>query len=103
MLLGHGTGVDPDLTFYWHSESPGNYLGYSSKEVDLLLERGLETLDREERIRIYRQAEQLIVDDAPVVWLYYREAVHAATNRLINFNPHPVSLFYNIHEWSLAM
>jgi peptide/nickel transport system substrate-binding protein len=101
ILLGHGTGVDPDLTYYWHSESPGNYLGYSNKEVDRLLEEGIVTLGMEERTRIYQQAEQLIVDDAPVIWLFFREAVHVATNRLKNFNPHPVSLFYNVHEWSL--
>ncbi|MBS4022463.1 MAG: hypothetical protein KGZ79_08580 [Dethiobacter sp.] len=102
IILGHGTGVDPDLTYYWHSKSPGNSLGYSNTEVDLLLEEGLQTGDLEERTQIYRHAEQLIVDDAPLIWLYYREAVHAATANLKYFTPHPVSLFYNVHEWSLV-
>ncbi len=101
ILLGYGTGIDPDLTYYWHSESPGNSLGYSNREVDLLLEDALEIVDNQRRIALYQQAEQLIVDDAPVIWLYYRMAYHAATVRLKNFNPNPASLFYNVHEWFL--
>ncbi len=101
ILLGYGTGIDPDLTYYWHSESPGNSLGYSNREVDLLLEEALKIVDKQRRIELYQQAEQLIVADAPVIWLYYRMAYHAATVRLKNFKPHPASLFYNVHEWRL--
>jgi peptide/nickel transport system substrate-binding protein len=99
ILLGLGTDIDPDLTFHWHSESPANYLGYHNPEVDVLLERGAATMDPAGRTRLYREAQRLIVDDAPMVWLYYRLAIHAASAKLLNFTPHPDSLFYNVHQW----
>ena len=101
MLLGCGTGVDPDLTFHWHSQSPGNIFGYANSEVDKLLEKAVETFEKEERTFLYRQAQKLIVKDAPVAWLYNRKAVHAVSARLKNFQPHPENLFYNVHQWQL--
>lgn len=49
------------------SNSPLNYTGYSNPEVDELLERARTTADREERYRLYAQAEQLFVDDAAII------------------------------------
>ena len=52
-----------DLLF--HSDSSQNHTGYSSPEVDELLERARIETDPEQRTELYRQAERLIVDDAP--------------------------------------
>ncbi|NLZ92669.1 MAG: hypothetical protein GX922_01435 [Firmicutes bacterium] len=101
-ILGRGVEVDPDLTFHWHSQSRGNSLAYANSEVDQLLDQGVATMDRSKRTEIYQAAESIIVEDAPAVWLYAREAIHAATAKLQNFTPHPESIFYNVHEWTLA-
>ncbi|RQD78137.1 MAG: hypothetical protein D5R97_00935 [Candidatus Syntrophonatronum acetioxidans] len=101
IISGQGTGVDPDLTFNWHSQSPLNELGYANSRVDELIEEALVTLEEEERSKIYRQAQEVIVADAPMVWLYTREAVHASTSRLDNFTPHPENAFYNIDQWKI--
>ena len=99
VALGRGADADPDLSFHWHSESAGNTIGYTNDQVDQLLEKGAETVDRDSRTAIYQEAQQLIVDDAPMIWLYAREAVHAISKDLENFQPHPEMLFYNVHEW----
>ncbi|NLZ39387.1 MAG: hypothetical protein GX893_07260 [Firmicutes bacterium] len=101
-ILGRGVEADPDLTFHWHSQSRGNSLGYANSEVDHLLEQGVATMDKNEREKIYQAAEAMIVEDVPAIWLYVREAIHAATVKLQNFNPHPENIFYNVHEWTLA-
>jgi peptide/nickel transport system substrate-binding protein len=101
ILLGRGVDADPDFSFHWHSESPANAFGYANKEVDLLLDAASSVPDRDTRTRLYREAEKLIVKDAPVIWLYTRSAVHAVANRVINFNPHPEALFYFVEEWGL--
>lgn len=100
-VLGRGMEADPDLSFHWHSKSPGNSLGYTNRVVDELLEQGLEVADKDRRRDIYREVQRLIVNDTPAIWLYARQAVHAATVKLRNFTPHPEALFYNVHEWTL--
>lgn len=99
IISGQGADPDPDLTFNWHSQSPLNELGYVNEAVDRLIEEAVVTQDQEERTQLYREAQEMIVDDAPMVWLYYREAVHGATDRLLNFNPHPNNAFYQVHLW----
>ncbi|MBI2845117.1 MAG: peptide ABC transporter substrate-binding protein [Chloroflexi bacterium] len=69
-LLGWGADyVDPQnfLEINFHSVSQGNYTRYSQPEVDSLLEGAREEQDRERRLDLYRQAEEIIVQD--VAWI----------------------------------
>ena len=59
------------LDILFHTESDTNHGGYSNPDVDALLERARVELDTEERIRLYNQAEQMIVNDAAWVPLWY--------------------------------
>jgi peptide/nickel transport system substrate-binding protein/oligopeptide transport system substrate-binding protein len=64
---------DPDnfLFSLFHSQSAENYAYYSNPAVDHLLERARSEGDYLKRIEVYRQAEALITEDAPVVNLMY--------------------------------
>jgi peptide/nickel transport system substrate-binding protein/oligopeptide transport system substrate-binding protein len=64
---------DPDnfLFSQFHSQSPDNFANYSNPAVDHLLERARSEGDYLKRIALYRQAEALIMADAPVVNLMY--------------------------------
>jgi peptide/nickel transport system substrate-binding protein len=101
-ILGRGVEADPDLSYHWHSDGPGNTYGYSNKRVDALLEEAAALESPAKRTRLYREAQRLIVEDVPAIFLYARQAVHAATAELSGFIPHPENLFYNVHEWTLA-
>ncbi|NLM53048.1 MAG: hypothetical protein GX197_09565 [Firmicutes bacterium] len=100
-ILGRGVEADPDLTYHWHSESLGNALGYKNEEVDILLEQAIKATTQEERATLYRQAQKKIVADIPAIWLYSRQAIHAVSAAVENFRPHPESVFFNVHEWTL--
>lgn len=52
----------------FHSGSAQNTGEYSNPELDALLERARVELDVPKRIEMYQQAEQIIVDDAPVLF-----------------------------------
>jgi oligopeptide transport system substrate-binding protein len=52
-----------DLLF--HSASSQNHMGYANPEVDRLLEEARIEDDPERRTALYRQAERIIVEDAP--------------------------------------
>jgi peptide/nickel transport system substrate-binding protein/oligopeptide transport system substrate-binding protein len=64
---------DPDnlLYFRFHSRSKDNYLRYRNPMVDRLLDDARREADDIQRVKLYRQAEQLILNDAPGVMLLH--------------------------------
>jgi peptide/nickel transport system substrate-binding protein len=60
----------------------GNYLRYSNRAVDALLDSAATTFDRELMDQQYHRAFQTLADDAPAVWLYDVLAVAGAHKRL---------------------
>lgn len=64
---------DPEnfLRTLFHSTSPDNYLGYANSEVDQLLDAAQVESDPDRRAELFRQAQQLIIDDAVVIPLYH--------------------------------
>jgi ABC-type transport system substrate-binding protein len=64
---------DPEnfLDLLFHSKSTNNHTGYRNPEVDALLEQARVEPDEATRFRLYNRIEQMIVDDAPWVPLWY--------------------------------
>ena len=64
---------DPEnfLDILFHSESSNNHTHYSNPEVDELLMKARVETDTTARYALYNQAEQLILDDAPWVPLWF--------------------------------
>ena len=64
---------DPEnfLDILFHSESTNNHTHYSNAEVDELLLRARVETDTTKRYALYNQAEQMILDDAPWVPLWF--------------------------------
>jgi peptide/nickel transport system substrate-binding protein len=64
--------VDPDQYQYWQSTQEGTNLAhYSNLKIDKLLEDGRKTLDQEKRKKIYADFQRYLIDDSPVIFLYY--------------------------------
>ena len=55
------------IDILFHSDSTNNHGNYTNQEADTLLEEARTEQDVYKRISLYNQAEQLIIDDAP--WL----------------------------------
>jgi oligopeptide transport system substrate-binding protein len=55
------------LDVLFHSESRNNDMEYSNPEVDRLLEEARGEQDFEKRMALYQQAEEMILEDAPIV------------------------------------
>ena len=68
---------DPDnfLNKLFHSRSPRNFFGYANAVVDDLLVTARKEHDLQRRVELYRRAEQMIIDDAPIIpfWHYTYE------------------------------
>ncbi|NTU74233.1 hypothetical protein HGB07_08925 [Candidatus Roizmanbacteria bacterium] len=64
--------VDPDQYYFWHSsQTQGNITGYNNVKVDLLLERGRDTVVVEDRKKIYFDFQKIMLDDMPAHFLYF--------------------------------
>ena len=59
------------LDILFHTESETNHGAYSNPEVDALLEEARVERDGNKRVELYNQAEQMILDDAAWVPLWY--------------------------------
>ena len=60
------------LDILFHSESSINHGGYANLALDAILEEGRTEQDVTRRIELYQQAEEMIVNDAAWVPLWYR-------------------------------
>ncbi len=68
--------LDPDNFLYvnLHSDNfgqKGNYSFYRNDAVDRLLQQGRSETDPTQRIALYREAERIVVDDAPWLFLFH--------------------------------
>lgn len=65
--------------FYSKNPAPPNYTRYNNAQFDLLYERSLIETDDSVKYTLYRQMDQMVLNDAPVVPLWYDEVI-----RLVN-------------------
>ena len=74
ILFGKIMGVIADPYSFWHSTqrmAPGNNVAlYNNKEADKLLEDIRQTLDEKERLEKYQKFQEILLKDAPAVFLY---------------------------------
>lgn len=64
---------DPDNFLFklFHSQSPRNFTRYSNRMVDEFLLQARTERDLQRRVELYRRAEQLILDDAPLIPIFH--------------------------------
>jgi ABC-type transport system substrate-binding protein len=72
----------------FYSRSPRNFMGYASPVVDELLLQAKRERDLQRQMDLYRQAEQFVLDDAPVipVWHYTYERLFQPYVRSVEVN-----------------
>jgi peptide/nickel transport system substrate-binding protein/microcin C transport system substrate-binding protein len=75
-VLAWTRDYDGDLKQIWHSSSMGdkgsNFIGYSSPEVDALIDQHRKTLDSKKRNEIARQLQKTIYNDQPYTFMTER-------------------------------
>jgi oligopeptide transport system substrate-binding protein len=69
----HAGSPDPDDFLYplFHSRSADNYFRYRNPTVDRLLDDARRETNDLQRVKLYREAEQLIMNDAPAIMLLH--------------------------------
>ena len=62
---------DPDQYSIWHSSHENNITKYKNLRIDKLLEDGRQTVDINERRKIYSDFQKYLLDDPPATFLYF--------------------------------
>jgi peptide/nickel transport system substrate-binding protein len=99
-ILGwsNSTG-DPDngISPLYHSDyvgSDGNRSFFQNDELDALLDEGKSVTDEGEREEIYNQAQELLVEEAPAIFVRYSENLNAYSNSVKDLNIDPYNIFH---------
>ena len=71
--------IDADQYYYLQhrTDQVFNFTGYSNPEFDELVEQGRSISDFDERYEIYEQANQILVDEAPYIYMYNKQEIRA--------------------------
>jgi ABC-type transport system substrate-binding protein len=68
----------------------GNRTRYTNKIVDSLIEKGQQTMDENKRESFYRKAEEIIVEDAPWVFLWHKTDFTIRQPWIKNYSIYPI-------------
>lgn len=99
-LLGWTTvTADADYGLYplFHGESSaqaGNRTFFRNDRVSELLDIGRGSIDQNERLRAYQEAQEIIADELPWVFLQTRENVSGFRNTVRGFEHHPMGSYF---------
>jgi peptide/nickel transport system substrate-binding protein len=79
------TSPDPDKLAEYTTGGINNHYAYSNPEVDRLMNEARSVTDMTRRVALYHRIQELIHQDAPVVWTHYQTEILALGKRVRNF------------------
>jgi len=82
---------DPYLQYeiFFGSQANNNFTGYASKQFDDLLAQSKATYDVEKRKELYKDLQQLLLEDSPEIFLFHLPLFEAHVKKLQGFRADP--------------
>jgi ABC-type transport system substrate-binding protein len=78
--------------FYSKNPAPPNYTRYKNPQFDAAFEKALMEENDSLRYKLYQQADQIMINDAPVVPLWYDKSVRLVQTNVKDFRPNGLNL-----------
>ncbi len=78
--------------FYSKNPAPPNYTRYKSAAFDAAFEQAIQEDNDSIRYKLYQQADKIMIEDAPVVPLWYDKVVRLVQPNVKGFNPNALNL-----------
>ena len=75
----------------------GNFSNYRNKEVDHLLFMAERSLETQQRAKYYQKVQEIIYQDAPMIFGYAAEEFYGVRTRVKNFHPSSSGMM-NLHD-----
>ncbi len=102
---GWSVSIKEDLSSVWHSRAiagNNNNCSYSNAEADSLLDLAGTERDPGRRKALNLAVQRLLIDDAPVAFLFNLDDVHVFRTAVRDARPTTYSWAHNIERWYLA-
>lgn len=107
LLYGEALGALPDFYPFWHSSQrldPGlNLSAYENKNADQLLKDSRETMDLLLKEQKLEKLQNIIIEDAPALFLYNPDYIYWVSPDVKNINTEkiidPAKRFIDVTEW----
>jgi peptide/nickel transport system substrate-binding protein len=101
MLYRWAGGADPDKNVhqFFHSKGTVNRVNFNNPEMDKLLDAGRATTNQAERMKIYRQINNLLAKELPYLFLWYFDNVALANPAVKGVTPIPDGLLRMHSAW----
>ena len=85
----------------WSDGGPDNYTGYHSDAFQAVMEKLDGAFDEESRVEAYVEAQQIIADDCPAIFLYANENITLINNtRVDNVTVFPIDYYMITGGWT---
>ena len=78
--------------FYGPNPAPPNYTRFRNARYDSLYRAAVAESDLKTRYRLYQEMDQLLIEEAPVVPLWYDMAIHLVQNDVHGFEPNSLNM-----------
>ncbi len=78
--------------FYSKNPAPPNYTRFNNAQFDALYEQALQENDDQKRQAIYQKMDQLIIEEAPVIFLFYDETALFAQKNIKGLSKNALNL-----------
>ena len=69
-----------------------NFTHYKNPEFDILFEKVIKEQNREVKNAMYQKMDQMIIDDAPIIPLYYDQAIRLVNKNIKGLTTNPMNL-----------
>lgn len=94
-IVSYCNGTDPQIGVrrMYMSDNIGpvpfsNMAGYQNEQVDELFNEARRTVDTDERSEVYRELQEILVDELPYVWIVETTATRVHTAECAGFQPY---------------
>ena len=80
--------------FYSKNFAPigSNYTHYKNPEFDILFEKVIKEQNRAVKNSLYQQMDKMLIDDAPIVPLYYDQIIRLVNQNISGLSTNPMNL-----------
>jgi peptide/nickel transport system substrate-binding protein len=100
-----GGVLEPHIMFTLFAEEnipELNFMNYVNKEVEQLFEEGGATYDTEIRKEKYGEAQRIIAEDSPYMFLFYSKSRSGQNKRIQGIEPKLIGITWNRNDWFIA-
>ena len=86
----------------WSDGGSDNYSGYHSDDFQAVLDKLDAAFTQEDRVSAFVEAQQILADDAPAIWMYANENVTLVNSKIENVTVFPIDYYLVTNKWTLA-